>query len=141
MESPKTVEQSLHKFGIVPSDKALPEIRSLLRREAELERAGRQRAEDLALLSAVQLFSRGHLKDVLLIWEAKQSGMDLGAYLDVKLLCGAGLEPTKSFLSNQPSEAARDALAWIEQMELEGHFEGFSPEVELEHYRTYFGVS
>jgi hypothetical protein len=89
------VEESLQRFGLVPPDEALLEIRALLAREAEAERLGKGREEDLALLCCVQLFARGLLEDVLRIWNAKSAGMDLRAYLDVQLLCGAGLETTK----------------------------------------------
>jgi hypothetical protein len=133
------VEASLARFGIVPGDEALPEIRALLAREADAERHGRPREEDLALLCSVQLFSRGLLEDVLRIWDAKQSGMDLGAYLDVQFLCGAGLEATKRYLADLDLPEAADALLYVTQCEQAGDFVGFSPSTHLEGYREYFG--
>ena len=73
------IDESIQRFGLVPSDEALPHIRVLLAQQADAERHGRLREEDLALLCCVQLFSRGQLEDVLRIWDAKQLGMDLGA--------------------------------------------------------------
>lgn len=95
----------------------------------------------MALLCCVQLFSRGLLEDVLRIWDAKRSGMDLGAYLGVQLLCGAGLSETKQFLVGQPSTQAAEALAYISECEGAADFEGFSPDELLEYYRRYFGTA
>ena len=134
------VEESLRRFGLVPSDEALPHIRALLAREAEAERSGDDREDDLALLCCVQLFSRGLLEDVLRIWDAKRSGMDLGCYLDVQFLCGAGLAETKRFLAEEPGSAAFEALEYLKKCEEAEDFAEFSPTSHLERYRQYFGV-
>jgi hypothetical protein len=111
-----------------------------LAKEADSERNNQAREEDLALLCCVQLFSRGHLEDVLRIWDAKRSGFDLSCYLDVQLLCGAGLEPTKRFLSSQDGRIAADALQYLRECEQAGDFDEFSPDEYLAGYRRYFGV-
>ncbi len=134
------VEESLRRFGLVPADDALPAIRELLAREAAAERAGNAREEDLALLCCVQLFSRGLLEDVLPIWDAKSAGFDLGSYLGIQLLCGAGLEETKRFLRATSTPVARDAFARIQACEKAGDFEGFSPAAHLAEWRDYFGA-
>ena len=134
-------EESLRQYGLVPKDEDLPDIRDLLAHEAECERKGAGREEDLALLCCVQLFSRGLDEDVLRIWDAKSSGFDLFSYLDVQLLCGGGLPPTKDFLRKQAGKAAADALDYLEKCEAAGDFEDFSPADRLEHYRAYFGAS
>lgn len=132
--------ESLAQFGLVPSDNALPYIRELLAREAEAERAGNPREDDLALLCCVQLFSRGLLEDILRMWDAKQSGWDLGFVVDVQFLCGAGLAATKAYLAAQPDTDAKEALAYIEACEKTNDFEDFSPETHLDSYHQYFGV-
>lgn len=130
--------ESLKRFGLVPSDDALPHIRALLAQEADAERSGRDREEDLALLCCVQLFSRGVPEDVLRIWDAKQSGMDLGCFLDVQLLCGAGLDTTKHYLASRSDPASAAALAFLENCERAGDFADFSPQAHLETYQRYF---
>jgi hypothetical protein len=135
------VEESLARFGLVPDDDALPEIRELLAREAEAERSGGEREDDLALLCCVQLFARGYLEDVLRIWDAKSSGFDLGCYLDVQFLCGAGVAKTKAFLEASADVRAEAALAKIVSCEHAETFKNFSPAGHLAHYRRYFGVS
>jgi hypothetical protein len=136
----KTAE-SLKRFGVIPPDDGLSEIRNLLAQEAAAERHGKPREDDLALLCCVQLFSRGLLEDVLRIWDAKRSGMDLGCYLDVQFLCGAGLEETKRFLKTEPGSAASAALRYIEKCEQSGDFRDFSPASHLEQYKSYFRLS
>lgn len=136
------VSESLQRFGLVPSDDDLPLIRALLADEATAEREGRgrDREEDLALLCCVQLFSRALDEDILRIWDAKQSGFDLGCYLDAQFLCGGGLSETKRFLANQPGEAAAHARHHLETCEAAGNFDQFSPKALLDRYRQYFGV-
>ena len=133
-------EESLERFGLVPADAVLPGIRSLLAEEADAERQGKCREEDLALLCCVQLFACGLLEDVLRIWDAKSAGMDLGCAIDVQLLCGAGLEKTKQFLESQTGHAPMAALNAICESESAGDFETFSPADHLAYYRRYFGV-
>src|SRR5215510_9756918 len=127
-----TADESLNQYGLVPGDDSLPAIRKMLAEEAANERCGRPREEDLALLCCVQLFSRGLLEDVLRIWEAKSSGMDLGIYLDVEFLCGAGFEKTKRFLAEQETPEAAAALSYI--CKCDSHFADFTPQKHLENY-------
>lgn len=136
--SSMTYKESLIRFGLVPADTSLKEIRGLLAHEAQCERVGQQRQEDLALLCCVQLFSRAHLEDVLRIWEAKESSWDMHCYLDVQLLCGAGLEETKSFLISQSSPEAAAALEYILDCEDADDFEDFTPAKYLIKYHQYF---
>ena len=134
------VEESLARFGLVPADEDLPQIREILAREAEAERTGTGRQDDLARLCCVQLFSRGMVEDILRIWDAKMSGFDMGSVVDVQFLCGAGLDATKRFLASQRDERAREALHYISECEEAGDFDGFSPEEHLQGNREYFGV-
>jgi Domain of unknown function (DUF4291) len=113
---PRTVEESLAAFGLVPADASLPAIRAMLAEEAMLERNGKERAEDLALLCCAQLFSRGLLEDVLRIWDAKRSGFDLDCYLDGEFLVGAGVEATIEYLAKTRGPAAAKALEYIRGM-------------------------
>ncbi|MEO7717528.1 MAG: hypothetical protein ABIY70_15115 [Capsulimonas sp.] len=144
-----TTEESLALYGLTPKEADLPQIRAILDREAEIERNHynsavgrkgdpRQREDDLAMLSCVQLFAYGDLQDVLRIWDAKQTSMDMACYLDVQFLCGAGLEETKAYLSTLDSENAKEALEYILKCEGGGDFNGFSPQSQLAGYRRYF---
>ena len=134
------IEESLQQFGIVPEKAALPQVRALLAHETELERAGLPRSDDLALLCCVQLFSQGEVEDCLLIWEAKRSSFDLYSYLDVELMCGAGLEATKNYLATCGAPEAAAALAHIRDREGGSRFREFSIAGHLAYYRRYFGV-
>jgi hypothetical protein len=134
-------DESLRQFGLVPSDDALPRIRALLAGEADAERHGRPRQEDLALLCCVQLFSRGLPEDVLRIWDAKQSGFHLEATWISSFCVGGGHEATRLYLASQTGDAAASALKKLDECEQAGQFADFSPQVHLEHYRNYFGVT
>jgi hypothetical protein len=133
-----TIWEQIDLFGLIPDDENLETIRATLRKEIELERNSGQREDDLALLCCVQLFSRGLLEDVILIWEAKSSGFDLGSYLDVQLLCGAGLQQTKVYLSSLDSNEAAAALSYIKECEESGDFRDWSPSKQMAVYHTYF---
>jgi hypothetical protein len=137
-----TWQESLKLYGLVPADESLPAIRRILAREAEMERSEypENREEDLALLCRVQLFIRGYLEDVLRIWEAKQSGMDLACSLDGHFLLGAGVEQTKTYLTNNPSPEAPAILEYIASLKQCGMLVDWSPEKHLESYRQYFQV-
>jgi hypothetical protein len=135
-----TADESLARFGLVPSEEDLPQVREILAREAEAECAGSGREDDLALLCCVQLFSHGKEEDILRIWDAKESGFDMASVVDVQFLCGAGLDATKRFLASQHDERAAAALSYIADCEKAGDFDEFSPEAHLQGYREYFGV-
>ena len=76
-------------------------------------------------------------EDILLIWDAKMSGFDMGSVVDVQFLCGAGLDATKRFLASQRDERALEALHYISECEEAGDFDGFSPEEHLQGNREY----
>jgi hypothetical protein len=135
-----TADESLARFGLVPAEEDLPAIREILAREAEAERTGGDREDDLALLCCVHLFSRGRPEDVLRIWDAKQSGFDMASVVDVQFLCGAGLDATKRLLASQTDERAAAALSYLIKCEKAGDFDRFSPPEYLQGYREYFGV-
>ncbi len=130
--------EALAKFGVIPPPDQRLEIRQLL--EGEIARYDlEQAADEFIKLLCVQLFAGSRVEDSLLIWQAKQLSFDLGCSIDVQLLCGAGLEPTKQFLAAHPSEDARAALDYIRHCESVQNFDGFSPESYRAEYRRYYG--
>lgn len=102
----------LQQFGLVPRDEDLPMIREMLAQEADLERKGQggEREEDLALLCSVQLFSRGHLEDVLRIWDAKSSGFDLFSYWMSNCFAAAAWRPPRISCANSTARRPRTPL-------------------------------
>jgi len=135
-----TADESLSRFGLPPAAEHLGDIRALLADQAAKERAGDDREDDLAYLCCAQLFSHGLLEDVLVIWDAKNSGFDLHCSLDVQFLCGAGLRETKAYLLGHADEKAADALEYIEDCEDCGDFADFTPARHLARYRAYFQI-
>lgn len=136
-----TVDESLTCFGLGPQQEALPAIRKLLLCETAKE-GNEQGTGDVELirLCCVQLFGAGEADDALLIWSAKQSSFDLGCGIDIQLLCGAGLEPTKRLLKANRSPAAQAALRRIAECERAGDFNDFTPASYLQRYRAYYDV-
>ena len=132
-------EEQLLQLGLKPANESLLLVRQTLVAQIELERHAEEGNHHVIMLCCVQLFGGAFLDDVLLIWEAKSSGFDLFCSLDVQLLCGAGLDETKEFLSAHPSETAKAALTYIEECELTGDFNSWSPSKQMEYYRSYFG--
>jgi hypothetical protein len=136
-----TDDESLALFGLAPPLKSLPEIRELLVSESSKERNQQGTGDtELIRLCCVQLFSAGQLEDALLIWSAKRASFDLGFGIDVQLLCGAGIDSTKEFLSSCSTVEAQEALAYIDKCLQAGDFEEFTPTSWLQFYRNYYGV-
>ena len=131
--------QYLNQFGLVPNPSDLATIRELLVREwqAESQQQGSGNTE-LMKLFCVQLFSRGELQDVMLIWRAKNASMDASCSIDIQLLCGAGLGATKEYLEGLTDQTAAKALRYLRECEAAGDFEGFSPGDWMKSFRDYY---
>jgi len=128
----------LRRFGLVPAAVDLPEIRRLI--QSVIADDERDSNEPLKTL-CIQLFSAGIPSDALLIYKAKESSFDAACYIDIQLVCGAGLEPTKGFLRESSEPEARKLLALLEDSKFAKDFDGFTPERHLEFYRRYYGLS
>jgi len=126
---------AIARFGLPPRARDLPEIRSELVNQAQLERS--HRGDTLVMKEyAVLLFAAGQVDDSLLIWHAKSSSFDAGSSLDIQLLCGAGLQATLAFLAATDSDDARAALAYIRKCE--DDFADFKPSEHLKLYIQYY---
>ena len=119
-----------------PADRPL--IVSLLRHEMREHREEPGFNTSL-LFCAFLLAIRRELRDVLLIWEAKNVSFDTLCGLDVQLLVLAGPEETLRFLRADGSDAARAALDYVEQGQAAGDFRDL--EGYLAFCRRYLGLS
>ncbi len=128
-------DESLRRYGLRPSADALAEIRGILRAHTQL---GHEQDTELMKLCCVQLFSAGHLDDVLTIWQAKESTWDAHCALDVQLLCGAGVDATKKHLATDGSEEAADALRYLAKCESAGDFDDFSVDEQARWWAEYY---
>jgi hypothetical protein len=127
----------LARYGLVPVAADLPEIRRLIRSLTADEK--RDSNEPLKTL-CIQLFSAGIPSDALLIYKAKMSSFDAACYIDIQLVCGAGLETTKACLSESSEPAAKQLLTVLQDGNSVRDFEGFTPERHLDFYRRYYGL-
>jgi hypothetical protein len=93
----------LARFGLIPGVADLPEMRRLI--QITIADSKRESNEPLKLL-CVQLFSAGIPSDAILIHKAKMSSFDASCYIDIQLVCGAGLEATKTFLRSSDAPDA-----------------------------------
>ncbi|WP_406635301.1 hypothetical protein [Amycolatopsis sp. WGS_07] len=132
-----TEDDLLERYGLHPTGGQLDDVRGIL---AAAMQDGLDADTDLMKLCCIQLFHHGSLDDVLLIWEAKESGWDAHCSIDVQLLCGAGLDATKTFLGAHPSAMAREALEYLTECEEARDFELFSVESQSAEYHRYYGV-
>jgi hypothetical protein len=116
-----------------PADADLPEIRRVLRDQAELDQMDQD--TELMRLCCAQLFNAARPEDVAAIWLAKESSFDAHCSIDVQLLCGAGLEATKRQLR---ADGPADALAYLLECEAAGDFEDFSVAERARMYAEYY---
>lgn len=135
------VDECLERFGLTPSVQALPSIRQLLDEQTKAEHGAQGEGDtELMKLLCVQLFSAASPEDVLRVWRAKTSSMDAACSIDVQLLCGAGLGPTKALLEAVGTPDAYAALDRLRECEAAGDFVGFTPEASMEDYAVYYDV-
>ena len=128
----------LARFGLVPRTEDLPEIRALVQSlTADEDRDDNEPLKTLCVL----LFSAAEPSDSLLIFKAKESSFDAACYIDIQLVCGAGIDRTKAFLLNSREPEARKLLAYLESCISAGDFGDFTPADYLESYRRYYGLS
>ena len=128
----------LARYGLVPAAADLPEIRGII--QSLTTDDTRDSNEPLKLL-CIQLFSAGIPSDALLIYKAKMSSFDAGCYIDIQLVCGAGLEATKAFLRESREPEANELLSVLQDGNSVSDFDGFTPEGHLDSYRRYYGLS
>ena len=128
----------LARFGLTPVAADLPEIRRLI--QTAIADSNRDSNEPLKLL-CIQLFSAGIPSDALLIYRAKMSSFDASCYIDIQIVCGAGLEATKAFLRASRAPEAKALLAVLQDSKYTTDFEGFAPQQQLDSYRHYYGLS
>jgi hypothetical protein len=134
-----TEDESLRRYGLHPSRAHLDEVRKMLTEQAALERRAQGEGNtELMKLCCVQLFHAGVLSDALAIWNAKCASFDAGCSIDVQLLCGGGLEPTKAYLAAEGSPEAAAALDYLRSCETAGDFEDFSVEQWSAFYTRYY---
>jgi hypothetical protein len=132
-------ETALRRFGLPAKLADRPAIIAALEEQIRLETDFRGDQNLLRLLCA-QLFSLGMVEDSLLVWRAKSCNFDTHCGIDVALLCGAGLEPTKAFFVTVGTKEADNALKYIQHCEACGDFAEFSFEDAMaEHRRFYHG--
>ena len=128
----------LARYGLVPVAADLAEIRRLVRSlTADEKRASNEPLKTLC----IQLFSAGIPSDALLIYKAKKSSFDAACYIDIQLVCGAGLETTKAFLRESSEPVAKELLTVLQEGNSLRDFDGFTPERHLDFYRRYYGLS
>ncbi|WP_330350448.1 hypothetical protein [Streptomyces sp. NBC_00582] len=132
-------DESLDLYGLHPADAHLEEVRSLLAAHTRREKRAQGDGDtELMKLCCVQLFNSGGLDEVLLIWEAKSASMDADCSIDIQLLCGSGLAPTKAYLASRCLPEADAALRRLLDAEEAGDFEGFSVEEYAAQHAAYY---
>ena len=132
-------EELLEGFGLPPKPSDINQVRRIL--SAAMDE--RQREPDcgnvdVLKLCCVQLFSQGDVSDSLLIWKCKRLSEEVGFAVDIQLLCGAGIDKTKEYLTNMSGEDAQNALMYITECQKAGDFAGFSPKAYLDEYIGYY---
>lgn len=129
----------LNKFGIVPEDNNLSEIRVILKGEIEKEKKSQGTGDtELMKLCCVELFSRKYYDDIFLIWKAKTASFDSYNSIDIQLLCANGVRETKNFLLNSDNEVSKSIIEKIDENDTAGDFKDFSFKNELEYYTDYY---
>lgn len=135
MTREEQIYEHLEKYGVSPDTTYAEELRKNIRQETNNEA---REDNELLKLYCIQLFSMRNIEDSLLIWRAKESSFDAHCYIDIQLVCGAGLDETKDFAANRNTPEANELLEYLLQCENSGDFEDFSVESKIKEYQYYF---
>lgn len=129
-------DELLQMYGMEPDKEQRESIRRLLQQEME-----NREAEDHEVLKllCIMLFAIGNVEDTELIWQAKRKNQDAGSYIDVQLLCGAGVEETIVYLEKKGGEQAHDQVLYLKNCEPYDYVD-FSKAEWLSGYRGYYGI-
>jgi hypothetical protein len=137
-----TEDEHLAAFGLRPRTEDLPVIRSLLAAETSQESTTQGEGDtEVMKLCCVQLFNSGELADSLLIWRAKEASFDAACSIDIQLLCGPGLDETKTYLTGQGSADAQAALRRLTECEAAGDFDDFSIAEYADGWSRYYALA
>lgn len=139
-ESWEGVNAALARFGLPARPEARDAIIAALDEQVALE-ADEAGDQFLMRLLCAQLFSLGRVEDSLQVWRAKSCNFDTHCGIDVRFVCGAGLEPTKSFLRTVGGDVACDALDYLAKCEASGDFAGFRPELDVQQARACYKLA
>ncbi|MFD8207008.1 hypothetical protein ACFV2S_11470 [Streptomyces sp. NPDC059695] len=132
-------DEWLARHGVRPDERGLDEVRTLLAEQIRLERESQGYGDTILMrLCCVQLFLAAALEDVLLIWSAKTASWDADCSIDIELLCAAGLEQTKAYLSGLSAPEGQAALKRLLHCEDAGYFDEFSPSGQSASYLAYY---
>lgn len=132
-------DESLRRYGLHPVGGDLDQVRELLIARMARERQSQGDGDtELMKLCCVQLFNAGLPADVLLIWQAKESSWDAHCSIDVRLLCGAGLQETIAYLTADGSAAATAAVEYLRHCQASGDFDDFTAENQSRWYSRYY---
>ena len=81
------------------------------------------------------LFKWGDVRDSLLVWNLKQLDWDWHNSILIEWTCGAGVEATRTFLTESEGSEAKTLLAYIDDCSAKGtSFKEFTPSIWM--YRT-----
>ncbi|WP_145328765.1 hypothetical protein [Paenibacillus xylanexedens] len=129
-------DELLQMYGLEPDKKHRESIRRLLQQEMENREAD---DHEILKLLCIMLFAIGNVEDTELIWLAKRKNQNAGSYIDVQLLCGAGIEETIVYLEKKGGEQAHKQLLYLRKCE-PYDFVDFSKDQWLSEYKAYYGV-
>ncbi len=133
------LDEWLSRFGLRPGQDQLAEVRETLAKETAAETQHQGSSDtDLMKLCCVQIFNVGTPSDALLVWRAKTASMDADGSIDIQLLCGQGLEPTKAYLAGLGTEESKAALKRLAACEEAGDFKEFSVADWANFYARYY---
>ncbi|MBO2008000.1 hypothetical protein [Hymenobacter negativus] len=100
--------------------------------QAYYEHGGEPMGTDELRLAGYLIGLHQDVSDSLLLWRTKQLSFDTACEFDIQLVVFAGVEPTISYLKEQPNKEAAQALEYIEVCKSGGDFEHltayFSPD-------------
>jgi hypothetical protein len=123
LDEPSFRADVLHAIHRDPTINAAGLLRIILKREVAYRRTdGAGEYFENLYWCAFLLWRVGDVRDVLALWQAKQTNFDTACGLDVQCLVGAGVNETVAYLRASPDAEAPNALDYLLKCREAGDF-------------------
>ena len=146
----KTCAAAVEQYGLPPRSELCAEIKAQfdsLAGEVDADGAagtmnavGEEAAMDLLRCYSAMLSSLGDADETTHLWMTREKSAKLREGLEIKFLCGAGIELTRGHLQGLPGKSATKAMDELNACAEAEDLDTWTVQDWLDYYHCYFGT-